>query len=76
MHIPNDTVTFYFSILLKYIMSQVASENIREFQWTISKLVEMGVKESWISKATPSQARDMLKGLLYLKEWCKYSRQS
>jgi hypothetical protein len=56
---------------------QQVSERMTEFQWTIAKLIEIGVNEDWLRKANPthSQARDMLKGLLYLKEWCKYNNQ-
>ena len=44
--------------------------NLAQMHWDIAKLLELGVDESFIveSKITPDQARDLVKGLLYLKE--------
>jgi hypothetical protein len=44
--------------------------NLAQMHWDIAKLLELGVDESFIaeSKVTPEQARDLVKGLLYLKE--------
>jgi hypothetical protein len=38
--------------------------------WDIAKLLELGVDEKYLleSNITPEQARDLVKGLLYLKE--------
>ena len=44
--------------------------NLKQMHWDIAKLLEMGVDEKFIleSNITPEQARDLVKGLLYLKE--------
>lgn len=57
------------------ILSQLIPERLSEFQWTIAKLVDLGVNEMWLQDAnpTPGQARELLKGILYLKEWCRYN---
>jgi hypothetical protein len=38
--------------------------------WDIAKLLEMGVDANFLqeSNVTPEQARDLVKGLLYLRE--------
>jgi hypothetical protein len=38
--------------------------------WDIAKLLELGVDEKFLleNEITPQQARDLVKGLLYLKE--------
>jgi hypothetical protein len=38
--------------------------------WDIAKLLELGVSEEWLRTAnpTPQQIKDLLKGLLYLRE--------
>jgi len=38
--------------------------------WDIAKLLELGVDEKFLGESdiTPEQARDLVKGLLYLKE--------
>lgn len=38
--------------------------------WDIAKLLSLGVSEKFLtdSKMTPQQARDLVKGLLYLRE--------
>lgn len=44
--------------------------NLRQMHWDIAKLLELGVDEKYLleSNITPEQARDLVKGLLYLKE--------
>ena len=44
--------------------------NLKQMHWDIAKLLELGVDEKFIleSNITPEQARDLVKGLLYLKE--------
>jgi len=43
--------------------------------WDIAKLLEMGVDANFLreSNITPEQARDLVKGLLYLRE--RFSRE-
>lgn len=41
---------------------------ISQLHWDITKLLEMGVDAEWAGRLTPAQARDMVKGLLYLRE--------
>lgn len=36
--------------------------------WDIEKLLELGVQPEFVSMLTPSDARDLVKGLLYLSE--------
>lgn len=51
-------------------MAEERLTNLAQMHWDIAKLLELGVDESFIieSKITPEQARDLVKGLLYLKE--------
>lgn len=44
--------------------------------WDIAKLLELGVSEEWlkITNPTPQQIKDLLKGLLYLRERAKDTR--
>jgi hypothetical protein len=44
--------------------------NLKQMHWDIAKLLELGVDEKFLfeSTITPEQARDLVKGLLYLKE--------
>jgi hypothetical protein len=46
------------------------SPNLKQMHWDIAKLLELGVDEKFLfeSNITPEQARDLVKGLLYLKE--------
>lgn len=43
---------------------------LQQMHWDIAKLLELGVNAEWLmqSNVTPNQARDLVKGLLYLKE--------
>lgn len=44
--------------------------NLKQMHWDIAKLLELGVDEKFLAESdiTPEQARDLVKGLLYLKE--------
>lgn len=44
--------------------------DLKQMHWDIAKLLEMGVDANFLqeSNITPDQARDLVKGLLYLKE--------
>jgi len=44
--------------------------NLKQMHWDIAKLLELGVDEKFLfeSTITPEQARDLVKGILYLKE--------
>lgn len=44
--------------------------NLKQLHWDIAKLLELGVDEKFLVEGdiTPEQARDLVKGLLYLKE--------
>jgi hypothetical protein len=44
--------------------------NLKHMHWDIAKLLELGVDEKFLleNEITPTQARDLVKGLLYLKE--------
>ncbi len=44
--------------------------NLKQMHWDIAKLLELGVDEKFLieSNITPEQARDLVKGILYLKE--------
>lgn len=41
---------------------------IAQLHWDLTKLLEMGINEEWARQLTPGQARDLVKGLLYLRE--------
>lgn len=43
---------------------------LKQMHWDIMKLLSMGVDEKFLQEAkiTPAQARDLVKGLLYLRE--------
>jgi hypothetical protein len=45
----------------------------KQYSWDIAKLLELGVDEAWLSSVnpTPQQARELVKGLLYVREWAK-----
>ena len=51
-------------------MPEPQSPNLKQMHWDIAKLLELGVDEKFLveSDITPEQARDLVKGLLYLKE--------
>jgi hypothetical protein len=51
-------------------MAEERLPSLAQMHWDIAKLLELGVDESFImeSKITPDQARDLVKGLLYLRE--------
>ena len=51
-------------------MPEQQSPNLKQLHWDIAKLLELGVDEKYLleSNITPQQARDLVKGLLYLKE--------
>ncbi len=44
--------------------------DLKQMHWDIAKLLEMGVDANFLqeSNVTPEQARDLVKGLLYLRE--------
>jgi len=44
--------------------------DLKQMHWDIAKLLELGVEEKFLmeSNLTPEQARDLVKGLLYVKE--------
>ena len=48
-------------------------ESIVQMHWDITKLLSMGVDEQFLkeSNVTPDQARDLVKGILYLREQYK-----
>jgi hypothetical protein len=46
----------------------VERQEIIGMHWDVSKLLELGVSEEFVSMLSPSAARDLVKGLLYLKE--------
>lgn len=43
---------------------------LQQMHWDIAKLLELGCNEEWLTKSniTPKQARDLVKGILYLRE--------
>ncbi|MGI0039421.1 MAG: hypothetical protein ACREAO_06365 [Nitrososphaera sp.] len=45
-------------------------ESMVQMHWDISKLLSFGVDEKFLKESdiTPDQARDLLKGILYLRE--------
>ena len=51
-------------------MPEPQSPNLKQMHWDIAKLLELGVDEKFLGESdiTPEQARDLVKGLLYLKE--------
>lgn len=51
-------------------MPEELLQNLKQMHWDIAKLLELGVDEKFLSESsiTPEQARDLLKGLLFLKE--------
>ena len=51
-------------------MPEPQSPNLKQMHWDIAKLLELGVDEKFLAEIdiTPEQARDLVKGLLYLKE--------
>lgn len=52
--------------------------NLKQMHWDIAKLLELGVDEKFLmeSNITPEQARDLVKGLLYLKERFDKNKES
>jgi hypothetical protein len=46
----------------------VNNVEIAQLHWDLTKLLEMGINEEWARQLTPGQARDLVKGLLYLRE--------
>jgi len=51
-------------------MTEEPAPDLLQMHWDIAKLLELGVDESFITESnlTPEQARDLVKGLLYLRE--------
>lgn len=51
-------------------MAEEPVSELLQMHWDVAKLLELGVDESFITESniTPEQARDLVKGLLYLKE--------
>ena len=43
-------------------------KEIAQAHWDITKLLSLGVSEEFLRDTTPVQARELLKGLLYLME--------
>ena len=41
---------------------------IAQMHWDITKLPSLGVSEEFLEETTPLRARELLKGLLYLRE--------
>lgn len=54
----------------------MSDPRIIQMHWDITKLLSMGVDEKFLQEAklTPAQARDLVKGLLYLRE--RYKEES
>lgn len=50
---------------LEVVSAEAAAKSLH---WDITKLLEFGVKEEVIIRAKPEQIRELLKGLLYLRE--------
>jgi|GEM_PF-1839896 len=51
-------------------MTEEPAPNLLQMHWDVAKLLELGVDASFIAESniTPEQARDLVKGLLYLRE--------
>ena len=51
-------------------MSDPQLPDLAQMHWDIAKLLELGVDEKFLleNKITPQQARDLVKGILYLNE--------
>jgi hypothetical protein len=63
----------YTSLLLckkAVVPSILAEREMLLMHWDIAKLLTLGVEENFLKNADlkPEQARDLVKGLLYLKE--------
>lgn len=60
------TSTFIFEVHTAIVQDP----QLKQMHWDIMKLLSMGVDEKFLqeSKITPAQARDLVKGLLYLRE--------
>lgn len=41
--------------------------DLKAIHWDCSKLLELGVNELVVRELSPAEARDLLKGILYLK---------
>lgn len=61
---------FFIIAQLSQCVPEQQLPNLKQMHWDIAKLLELGVDEKFLleSDITPEQARDLVKGLLYLKE--------
>lgn len=52
------------------VLERNESQKLLMMHWDVMKLLELGVDEKFLqeSEILPEQARDLVKGLLYLKE--------
>ena len=62
-----DTYAFLYCDLRT---SAVREAELVQMHWDLQKLLELGVDEKFLKEChvTPEQARDLVKGLLYLRE--------
>lgn len=54
----------------KAVLEREESTKLLLMHWDLVKLLELGVDEKFLNESgiSPDQARDLVKGLLYLKE--------
>lgn len=44
--------------------------DLKTVHWDYAKLLELGVNEQLVCELSPIEARELLKGVLYLRERC------
>lgn len=52
------------------------NEQLHSMHWEIARLLEMGVEQEFVEKLNVEETRDLLKGLLYLREKWKEAQQT
>jgi hypothetical protein len=45
----------------------VQYSDLKAIHWDCAKLLELGVSDQLVRELTPSESKDLLKGILYLK---------
>lgn len=49
-------------------MNEIKVPELKALHWDFAKLLELGLSADFVSQISAMQARDLVKGILYIKE--------
>ena len=69
----NEFIQLYsnrYFVSVTVVSQEAIAKQLEQMHWDIMKLLSLGVSEEWLKETdmNPQQTKDLLKGLLYLRE--------